>query len=401
MTVQNQGSTPIPDEQIIQLISKLNDLSSNKIKNEENLIELDNKIKEISELLNVCLHKNLSDLFLINKIVVKEFNDIDSCLKKIIKRIKKFTPTTEVAIKAKEHLLVEFNKNAKLIEQAIKSEEHSLNPFEQQKDRQFYSAYSAFAKAKDEWRGSVFNERLNWAECVKNSLNHPEWPIFMREMQKYLKEESKIKYMWEFTIKGIDYQLNLNKIGKKHDPNPFFQQLSALLSKEGLLSVNPGESFALWSGGFDVSLYAQSEGFTTLEKTIAGQLFSALMLYSSWQPLGPLWNHLSQEFARNCGNSVHVFFRVQDPLSVLERQELREISKSGHVQTIIFHPMINRDDAVDVLDIEELKVKPGENPAILLKNSLVKICKKALKKDASATKAYKANLRAINKMKLD
>ena len=147
-----------------------------------------------------------------------------------------------------------------------------------------------------------------------------------------------------------------------------------------LLSVTPEEPLAFWTGGFDVSLYAQSKGFTTLEKTKAGQVFSALMLYSHWKPLGSLWNHLSLEFVKNCGDTAHVFFRVQDPVSVLERQELREISSSRDVQTIIFHPMINRGNAVDVLDIEELQINSGEHPRILLKNTLVKICQKNLRK---------------------
>lgn len=125
------------------------------------------------------------------------------------------------------------------------------------------------------------------------------------------------------------------------------------------------------------------------------------MLFSSWDPLGPLWNNLSQEFAKNSGEIIHVFFRTHDPLSVLERQELKEISASGHVKKIIFHPMINRGYATDALDIEELQVMSGDNPAILLKNSLVKICQKASKKEKDAIDAHKANIYAIGEMKLD
>lgn len=385
----------------LSLINKLKTLSAKEIKEDKDLSELNKNLNEINGLLKIYLNSNLNDLFLIDKNVLKEINKIDGFLKVIVKNITSFNPSTENAVKEKEHLLVEFNKNLKLVEQAIKSEEHFIDPFEKQRDRNFYLAYSKFVKAKDEWRGSLFNERLNWQICVKNPLNHPEWPIFLRVMQKYIKDESKIKNMWECTIQGIDFQLNLNKIGKKSDPNPFFKELAILLSKEGLLSPSPGEPFALWSGGFEVSLYAQSQGLTTLEKTKAGQIFSALMLSSSWAPLGPLWNHLSQEFAKNSGEIVHVFFRTHDPLSVLDRQELKEISAAGYVKKIIFHPMINRGKAIDALDIEELQVKPGDNPALLLKNSLVKICQKASKKDKDATDVHKANVHAIRKMKLD
>lgn len=244
-------------------------------------------------------------------------------------------------------------------------------------------------------------ELVGIREWVKNPSRHPEWPLFNNGMKEYINDQAKIEKLWHLTISGIEYQLSLNTAGKKHETNPFFFELANLLGREGLLSIIPNEPFALWSGGFNLSIYAQSKSFTTLEKTKAGKIFSNLSLYPNWKPLGPLWNHLSSEFTKNAWNTVHVFFRVHDPRSVLERQEIPQIQSSRLVKKIIFHPMVNKGNAVDALDLEELSLSSGENPRIVLKKFLVKICQKSLKKDGNALKDYRVNLIPINLMKLD
>lgn len=405
--IQSQSPNyPSPSEKSNQpntdeLVKKLKKLSSKNLEVEKDLFILDSKVNKLNNLLTASVNNSLSNLYLGGALSIKNIKEVGDYLKGIIEKVNKCQENSIKSTELKKKIITELNKDVKLVEQVINYEKRYVNPFSSQRDHEFYLAYSNFIKAKNELQGTMFKESLNCDECVKNPSSHPEWPIFKNEMQKYISDEAKIEHMWELTFKGIDYQLNLNDTGKKNDPNPYFDELAASLSHEGLLSVNPGESFALWSGGFDLSLYVQSQGFTTLGKTKAGKIFDVLMLFSNMKPLGPLWDSLSKEFAKNCEDSAHVFFRVQDPFSVLERKEIKEILKSERVKKVVFHPIINKGYSVDALDVQELQVVKGENPQNFLKIALVKVIQGALKHDEESANVYKANLTAIKKMKLD
>jgi hypothetical protein len=88
------------------------------------------------------------------------------------------------------------------------------------------------------------------------------------------------------------------------------------------LDVTQGQRMALWSGGFDVSVYAEARGFSTLEHTVAGRVFESLELYKDWGIIGEFWNELSRAFVEGAQGEVHVFMRTHDPTSVLLTQEV-------------------------------------------------------------------------------
>jgi hypothetical protein len=98
---------------------------------------------------------------------------------------------------------------------------------------------------------------------------------------------------------------------------------------------------ALWSGGDDVSKYAQMKGYSTLESTPAGRVIAGLELYKDPKAVTPLWNHLSEEFVRqNPKGSAHVFMRTHDPMSVLYRQEIGTIGKLSPDRATVWHPLV-------------------------------------------------------------
>ncbi|MBA3815379.1 MAG: hypothetical protein H0X29_02455 [Parachlamydiaceae bacterium] len=387
------------------LNNKIFELNSFIIRSDDDLINYDKKVNDLSSFVNRFLDSSMDEFFIAKKENIFKMRNIKFRLSGLDKKVLRFNPTSKDAVKSKSHSIEIIEKNSKLLDQAIITGKHEFSPLKRRDDTEFYLSYASFTKAKDIWRKSLFAERMNWVDCTKDAKKHPEWPVFNEAMAKHIKTPEIIEEMWNLTIHGIEKQLQLNKADKKKDPNPEFEKLAELLNIHGLLSPKPGEPFALWSGGFDLSLHAQSHNFTTLEKTTAGQIFDALSLYPAWGPLGPLWNKLSSQFAKNAGSDVHVFFRVQDPLSVLERQELATISTSPVVKNIIFHPMINKGDSLNELNVQEIPINsknPKKDARIFLKDVLVQISQRAIKNmDPDIVALYKKNLKAIEKMKLD
>jgi hypothetical protein len=147
---------------------------------------------------------------------------------------------------------------------------------------------------------------------------HPEWPLFRDALTKLPPPDkqlsgSDIESVWETVLLGIQ------------DDTPearAWTWASAVEKLRALLSVTPGQRMALWSGGFDVSVYADGRGFSTLEHTAAGRVFESLELYRDWAIIGELWNALSRAFVDGAQGEVHVFMRTHDPTSVLLAQEV-------------------------------------------------------------------------------
>jgi hypothetical protein len=147
---------------------------------------------------------------------------------------------------------------------------------------------------------------------------HPEWPLFRDALTKLPARDkqlsaSDIESVWETVLLGIQ------------DDTPearAWTWASAVEKLRALLRVTPGQRMALWSGGFDVSVYAEGRGFSTLEHTAAGRVFEALELYSDWAIIGEFWNALSRAFVDGAQGEVHVFMRTHDPTSVLLAQEV-------------------------------------------------------------------------------
>lgn len=163
---------------------------------------------------------------------------------------------------------------------------------------------------------------------------HPEWPKFRDSLSLYSMlnrplSEDEILFIWTKTLMGIKLQKEMNRTGRRYEVNSHFADLAEAMKAE--LRILPSKPLALWSGGYDVSLYArQKKGCTTLESTILGGVFDELELYSDWKCIGPLWNAISRKFVEQGYGFVHVFMRVHAPDSVLYREEVPALqAKTG------------------------------------------------------------------------
>ena len=158
-------------------------------------------------------------------------------------------------------------------------------------------------------------------EIPFDPAEHPEWPLFRDALTKLPPPGKKlstsdIESVWETVLWGIQ------------DGTPearAWTWAGAVEKLRGLLDVTPGQRMALWSGGFDVSVYAEGRGFSTLEHTVAGRVFESLELYKDWGIIGEFWNELSRAFVEGAQGEVHVFMRTHDPTSVLLTQEVPDV----------------------------------------------------------------------------
>lgn len=381
--------------------------------NNESIKELDSQIQDL-----------VKDIEILSK--TSHFKVDPEKYKSMQKEIKKeLFETTEMinSIKTKaekEFSIMNITKSHSL-ENLMKASEKAFKD-EPIENRAFFLDYASTARQRSSMRKEL-DLKLDWSECIKDPKNHPEWNKFKNSMMEHIKDEAKIEKLWKLTIFGIDKQLTLNANNQKSAENIHFKELSESLAKEGLLGQIEGQPLAFWCGGFDVSLYAQEKNFTTLEKTKAGRVFDNLLMYPDWKPLGPLWNNLSSSFASEAKDDIHVFFRIQDPFSVLERQEIPELQKglaTGKVANIIFHPLINQGAyGVDDLDMKEIKIEqqkkdPTELESTIedkdrklhqlaLKNTLVKIYQSYLSNnnDNDIKELLNSNIFSIKQMKLE
>jgi hypothetical protein len=144
---------------------------------------------------------------------------------------------------------------------------------------------------------------------------HPEWPQFRDALAESL-PEVEIERIWRLMLQGIRAQAG----GSQAAGDASFHAAAEAL--RSLLGIRPGRKMALWTGGFDVSLYAEKKNFSTLEGTAAGRVLQSLELYKDWDIIGVLWNHLSRVFVQGAQGEVHVFMRVHDPESVAFDEEI-------------------------------------------------------------------------------
>lgn len=168
---------------------------------------------------------------------------------------------------------------------------------------------------------------------------HPEWPRFQEAFLALGMNESPVERLWEQTLKGVKYQERLRATGQPDRPNPFFARVAQAVAP--YLKIEQGRGpLALWSGGYDVSKYAQQQGFSTLESTPAGRVFAALELYKDPGAVVPLWDHLSEQFMeQNDQGPAHVFLRTHDPLSTLYQREAPALTQLDPDRGVTWHPL--------------------------------------------------------------
>lgn len=150
---------------------------------------------------------------------------------------------------------------------------------------------------------------------------HPEWKKYHEMMTAAKIGPVTIHRGWDLLMQGFEEQGELYLIDRGSRPsNQYFDAFARLMEDE--LRFKPNTSLALWSGGYDVSRYAQSKGHTPLEQTKIGYVLDHLEFHKNWKLQAALWNTVSRAFVRNPSLNVHLFLRGWDTNSVLIRQEV-------------------------------------------------------------------------------
>jgi hypothetical protein len=146
---------------------------------------------------------------------------------------------------------------------------------------------------------------------------HPEWPEFQRTMREGGFSTDDTETAWQLLLGGLAEQGQLNDAARRESDdrqqqrehratNDWYRQLVALVG-DHLRIETP--TMALWSGGFDASVYAQSKGHTPLEFTRVGRCstrWSCTPTGHSRHPCGtscprPSWNAPLAPCTSSCG----------------------------------------------------------------------------------------------------
>jgi hypothetical protein len=161
-----------------------------------------------------------------------------------------------------------------------------------------------------------------------DARHHPYWRTFRDGMRQIRVAESEIITVWTLILKGVKLQRERNATNRRYEPNEHFLEVASRMEQH--LRPASFKNMALWSGGYDLSLYARSRGYETLETTRFGRVVDCCKLCSDWKAVSPLWNALSRTYVRwivaqEFKKDVHVFIRCDDPGSVLQREEIPAI----------------------------------------------------------------------------
>lgn len=185
--------------------------------------------------------------------------------------------------------------------------------------------------------------------------DHPEWAVFQKMMKAGGFPADVTESAWQLLLGGVAEQevLNRQSSDESIDPaerrklrasNTWYRELVNLVG-DHLRITTP--TLALWSGGFDVSVYAHGKGHTSLEFTRLGKVVDQLELHANWKLQAPLWNVLSTAFVERATGPVHVFLRAYNPDSVLIAQEipqLRMLQQLNPAVTLRWHPLYTTPD---------------------------------------------------------
>lgn len=161
-----------------------------------------------------------------------------------------------------------------------------------------------------------------------------------------------IQTFWGMFQCGIERQRELSSLsgggnnrtgpGTKYR-NEIYAKIAATCASKGILSSR--KKMALWSGGYEVSEYAQKLGYTCLESTQLGAMIQRGKYYHHERDLFRLWNYLSEEFVNQVtGTDVHVFCRNFDRNSVLLQIEyprlLQLMKEKGKTFNFCWHVLV-------------------------------------------------------------
>lgn len=185
-------------------------------------------------------------------------------------------------------------------------------------------------------------------QSAAHPTRHPEWSAFCAAMKEKGIPDGDADIIWQLVLGGIAEQGPLNDEAmatytdrqEQRDhraSNTWFQELGKFV-KEYLAIDKP--AMALWSGGKDVSEYAEAKGHSPLESTRIGSVIHSLSVTSVWTLKTPMWNVLSREFVQQAvDHPVHIFLRVYDPESVLALQEVPQLKLIQSLFPTKWHPL--------------------------------------------------------------
>lgn len=160
--------------------------------------------------------------------------------------------------------------------------------------------------------------------------NHPSYQKFVDVLTEGCDEATAAR-LWILLMEGLREK---HGTGRENLLETFAVDTGAM----GLLSTGR-EQLALWTGGFDMSRIAQLLGYCTLEKTIMGKALDTIAITSLWSCECKVWNVLSRKFVEGYKqNTAHIYFRIMDETSVLERQEIPQLQAQG-CNRIFWHPV--------------------------------------------------------------
>lgn len=239
--------------------------------------------------------------------------------------------------------------------------------------------------------------------------NHPETAKFISGMKSIGISEDEAKDIWRLILNGVKEQESQNKKAVYYDQdkkksiftsdldvirnqNKYYRELKEKIKH--LLSVDIDantnkQKLALWTGGYDLSDYAEKQGCKTLETTKLGKVIDNIYISDKWPLIGPLWNIISETFVEEFTNSayqdkeVHVYIRAYDPASVLVRQEIDQIDP----KIPIFWHCIGTQDNHDYMEIDNDGIlSKTEKPARREDECLMRLWKFYRKKEKQGNK---------------
>ncbi len=170
--------------------------------------------------------------------------------------------------------------------------------------------------------------------------DHPERDKWMTGAAKIHLSSATAARLWYLVIAGL------------RDNRPDYFEVVADTLMHGM-RVHPGKG-ALWSKGEDLSDYARSLGYTTLEAQEFYTVTKGLTLLDNWQLVLPLWEAFSRRYAGRLRKEIHFFVRQLVSPSVLVDIELPEVrrimTKTGISIELKFHGMDWGDDPTKILE---------------------------------------------------
>jgi len=135
----------------------------------------------------------------------------------------------------------------------------------------------------------------------------PPEPLFVDVLRGAGVDEENIWALWDWTYMGINFEID--NPGAR---NPYYENIAMYAAE--LLELGAGATMALWSGGIDLTGYAERKHYSPLESTPLAMAYTAINQYASWELLRPLWAQLSRQFVMLARmRPVHIFVRTFDP----------------------------------------------------------------------------------------